>query len=126
MVILNIPKNTADVNLFQIRINILLIFNNPALRFLDNMTSVFRDTVTALLVKVNTITKHPKFEVMLRRILTAENSPEIDTYIKGIVNISKIHRKKQRLFFFFCIMHTSVKLHNFTLNKIFGDFLLKF
>lgn len=85
MVILNIPKITADVNVFQNRINILLIFNNNYRLFLGIMTIIFFNGARIESVKLITLTNVAFLSTYVTADPNISNPPEIDIYIKGIV-----------------------------------------
>lgn len=87
MVILNIPKKKANVNVFQMRINILLIFNNSFLEFLVIMSQVYFICLLKINVKLFSITFTA---FLIAYVLTEQNlvcPSQDDIYIKGIVNL---------------------------------------
>lgn len=89
MVILNIPKKEANVNLFQLRINILLIFNNSLSTFLVIMTRALLVTKHQIDVKLFNITYAPYNLLYVKTEQKQICPPEIGIYIKGIVKLYK-------------------------------------
>ena len=87
MVILNIPKKKANVNVFQMRINILLIFNNFNFIFLVIMTQHIFSGLIKTYVKLLSITNLRNLDACTQTKLNVSYPLQSSIYIKGIVNL---------------------------------------